>query len=111
MSLERKARAYVAAVEGGAVGDDLAAFYHPDAVQYEFPNRLVPHGAQRDLDAILQGAERGMKLMERQIYDIHTVTELGDRIILGAHLPGDRVRGRPDHPPAQLRLFRTFLIR
>ena len=43
MSLERKARAYVAAVEGGAVGDDLAAFYHPDAVQYEFPNRLVPH--------------------------------------------------------------------
>ena len=37
---------------------------------------------QRDLDAILQGAERGSKLMERQIYDIHTVTELGDRVIL-----------------------------
>lgn len=82
MSLERKARAYVAAVEGGAVGDDLAAFYHPDVIQQEFPNRLVPHGATRDLDAILQGAERGSKLMERQIYDIHTVTELGDRVIL-----------------------------
>lgn len=82
MSLERKARAYVAAVEGGAVGDDLAAFYHPDAVQYEFPNRLTPHGAQRDLATILQGAERGSRLMERQIYDIHTVTELGDRVIL-----------------------------
>ena len=78
MSLERKVRAYIAAVEGGAVGDDLAAFYHPDAIQHEFPNRLVPHGAARDLDAILQGAERGSKLMERQIYDIHTVTELGD---------------------------------
>ena len=82
MSLERKARAYVAAVEGGAVGDDLAAFYHPDVIQQEFPNRLVPHGATRDLDAILQGAERGSKLMERQIYDIHTVTEVGDRVIL-----------------------------
>ena len=42
MSLERKARAYIAAVEGGATGDELAAFYHPDVVQHEFPNRLVP---------------------------------------------------------------------
>jgi ketosteroid isomerase-like protein len=82
MSLERKARAYIAAVEGGAVGDDLANFYHPDAVQYEFPNRLIPRGIQRDLAAILAGAERGSSLMERQIYDIHTVTEVGDRVIL-----------------------------
>ena len=54
----------------------------PDVVQYEFPNRLVPNGAQRELDDILRGAESGSKLMDRQIYDIHTVTELGDRVIL-----------------------------
>lgn len=82
MSLERKARAYIAAVEGGAVGDDLAAFYHPDVIQHEFPNRLTPNGAQRELADILRGAESGSKLMDRQIYDIHTVTELGDRVIL-----------------------------
>lgn len=82
MSLERKARAYIAAVEGGAVGDDLAAFYHPDVVQHEFPNRLTPNGVQRELVDILRGAESGSKLMDRQIYDIHTVTELGDRVIL-----------------------------
>jgi hypothetical protein len=82
MSLERKARAYIAAVEGGAVGDDLAAFYHPDVIQHEYPNRLVPSGAQRELADILRGAESGAKLMDRQIYDIHTVTEVGDRVIL-----------------------------
>lgn len=82
MSLERKARAYIAAVEGGAVDEELAAFYHPDAVQQEFPNRLIPSGAQRDLADILRGAEAGQKLMERQIYDIHTVTEVGDRVVL-----------------------------
>ena len=82
MSLERKARAYVAAVEGGAVGEDLAAFYHPDVIQHELPNRLIPAGAKRELADILEGAERGSKLMERQIYDIHTVTEVGDRVIL-----------------------------
>ena len=82
MSLERKARANVAAVEGGAVGEDLAAFYHPDVIQHELPNRLIPAGAKRELADILEGAERGSKLMERQIYDIHTVTEVGDRVIL-----------------------------
>ncbi len=106
MSLERKARAYIAAVEGGAVGDDLAAFYHPDVVQHEFPNRLVPGGVQRELDEILRGAESGSRLMERQIYDIHTVTELGDRVILeytwtgyprtlvGTVRPGEAMRAR-----------------
>ncbi len=106
MSLERKARAYIAAVEGGAAGDDLAAFYHPDVIQHEFPNRLVPSGAQRELADILRGAESGSKLMERQIYDIHTVTELGDRVILeytwtgyprtpvGTVRPGEAMRAR-----------------
>ena len=82
MSLERRARAYIAAVEGGATGDELAAFYHADAIQDEYPNRLFPAGVRRDLEAILEGAERGQKLMSRQIYDIHTVTEVGDRVIL-----------------------------
>jgi ketosteroid isomerase-like protein len=82
MSLERKARAYIAAVEGGAVGEDLAAFYHPDVIQEEYPNRLAPAGVQRDLAALLAAAEAGQKLLERQIFDIHTLTEVGDRVIL-----------------------------
>ncbi len=82
MSLERKARAYISAVEAGATGDELAAFYHPDVSQDEYPNRLIPAGARRDLDDILRGAESGQRLMERQIYDIHTLTEVGDRVIL-----------------------------
>ncbi|MDP3493143.1 MAG: nuclear transport factor 2 family protein [Hyphomonadaceae bacterium] len=106
MSLERKVRAYIAAVEGGAVGDDLAAFYHPDAIQYEFPNRLTPGGAQRELPDILRGAESGARLMERQIYDVHTVTEVGDRVVLeytwtgypltpvGSVRPGEAMRAR-----------------
>jgi ketosteroid isomerase-like protein len=106
MSLERKARAYVAAVEAGAVGDDLAAFYHPDVIQDEYPNRLVPAGIQRDLAALLAGAEAGQKLLERQIFDIHTVTEVGDRVILemtwtgwprtpvGSVRPGETLRAR-----------------
>ncbi len=82
MSLERRARAYVAAVEAGATGEELAAFYHPDAVQEEFPNRLNPAGVKRTLEGILLGAEAGRKLISRQIFDIHTATEVGDRVVL-----------------------------
>ncbi len=82
MSLERLARAFISAVEAGATGDDLARFYHPDVVQDEYPNRLIPAGARRSLEDLLAGAEAGLKLMARQIYDIHTITVAGDRVIL-----------------------------
>jgi phytoene dehydrogenase-like protein len=41
-------RRYFAALESGATGEALAAFYAPEAVQEEFPNRLLAHGARRD---------------------------------------------------------------
>lgn len=81
-ALERQARAFIAAVEGGATGDDLARFYHVDVVQHEAPNRLNPVGAQRDLTGILEAAEAGARNVARQIFDIHTVTTAGDRVVL-----------------------------
>jgi hypothetical protein len=59
-------RAYLEAVEGGATGDRLAAFYTEDVVQEEFPNRLVPEGARRDLKALVEGAARGQKVVSDQ---------------------------------------------
>lgn len=106
MSLERKARAYFGALEGGATGDDLAAFFHPDVVQHTYASRLSPSGAQRELGDILRAAEAGVSLMERQIYDVHTVTEVGDRVVveytltayprepLGSVRPGETIRAR-----------------
>jgi ketosteroid isomerase-like protein len=73
-------RRYFAALEAGATGDALAAFYAPEAVQEEFPNRLLPHGARRDLDAILKAAERGQQVMASQRYDILRVVANGDQV-------------------------------
>lgn len=73
-------RAYFAALEGGATGDDLAAFYAPDVIQEEFPNRLSPGGARRDLDAILAAAIRGREVMASQRYEILHMLADGDRV-------------------------------
>ncbi|NTU79188.1 MAG: nuclear transport factor 2 family protein [Chloroflexales bacterium] len=61
---------YLAAIERGATGAALAAFFTDDVLQEEFPNRLVPAGARRDLAAILDGAVRGQQVMTAQRFTV-----------------------------------------
>jgi len=76
------ARRYLEAIGAGAVGDDLAAFFDPEIVQEEFPNRLVPEGATRTLDEILQSAERGTEVLSGQTYEVTNVVAAGDTVAL-----------------------------
>lgn len=73
---------YLEAVGNGATGPKLAAFFDPEVVQEEFPNRLTPAGATRDLEAILEAAERGKALMKSQTYEVKTLMAGGDRIAI-----------------------------
>ena len=75
-------RRYLTAIEQGATGATLAAFYAPEVVQEEFPNRLVVNGARRDLAAILEGAERGQKVISAQSYEIRNAVEQGNSVAL-----------------------------
>ena len=69
-------RRYFSALEKGVTGDALAAFYQPDVVQEEFPNRLAPRGGRHNLADILAAAERGQRVMASQRYEIlHAVAE------------------------------------
>jgi ketosteroid isomerase-like protein len=78
------ARQYLAAVSQGATGDALAQFFAPDVVQEEFPNRVSPEGKRRKLAAILEGAERGQKVLSAQRFEIRRAIATGDRVILEA---------------------------
>lgn len=104
--LPERTRAYFAALEAGATGETLAAFYAPDVVQEEFPNRFNPSGARRDLAALLEAAERGRRVMATQHYEILNLVASGEQvavefrwsgtlaIAVGALVPGDELRGR-----------------
>jgi ketosteroid isomerase-like protein len=76
------AKKYLAAIEAGATGDALAAFFHPDVEQIEYPNRLVPNGARRDLTALLDGAVKGQTILKAQRYDIVHAHSHGDVVVL-----------------------------
>ena len=69
-----------AAISAGATGDDLAAYFHPDAQQIEYPSLMRPHGHRRGLAEMRQGAEIGAKIISDQHYEVHTLVEDGDRL-------------------------------
>jgi ketosteroid isomerase-like protein len=76
------ARRYLEALENGAEGGELAEFFDRDAVQEEFPNRLSPIGAHRNLDAILDAARKGKRILRAQKFEILNSIADGDRIAL-----------------------------
>ena len=76
------ARQYLAAIQRGAIGDELAQFFTPDVVQEELPNRVSPDGKRRKLAGILEGAERGQKVLSAQRFEIRSAVATGDRVIL-----------------------------
>jgi hypothetical protein len=81
-ALIARAKAYVAAVEGGATGAELAQYFHPEVVLTEQPNRLVPGGATRDLPAILAAAGRGQRAVADQRYRIRNVVARRNQVLL-----------------------------
>ena len=73
---------YMAAIERGALGAELAEFFAPDVVQQEFPSRVAPRGAVRGLDGLLAGAERGQQLLAKQRYEIKNRVASGNHVAL-----------------------------
>jgi len=82
-------RAYLAALESGAPGDELACFFAPDAVQIELPNLLNPNGGSSDLPAILRRAEQGRKLLRQQRFDVQSEIAEGSRAAVEAIWNGE----------------------
>ena len=78
------ARRFLAAIEAGTTDPDVdaLAFYAPDVVQEEFPNRLLPDGAVRDLDALRAAAARGRGLLRAQRYAVRHAYAVSDTVIL-----------------------------
>ena len=76
------ARRYLEALESGAEGDALADFFTKDVVQEEFPNRLSPIGAHRELADVLDASRKGKRTLRAQKYDILNSIAEGDSVAL-----------------------------
>jgi ketosteroid isomerase-like protein len=113
-----RAKAFLAAIAAGAPVDVVAGFYAPDVVQEEFPNRLVPNGAKRDLAALRAAHSKGRQVISAQNFEVVNAVATGNCVAieaiwtgtlaigLGSLKPGDKMRARF----AQFFEFRDGLI-
>jgi ketosteroid isomerase-like protein len=85
--LLRLAREYLESI---GAADELGGlrFFADDVIQVEFPNRLVPNGATRDLAALRDGAERGRKVMTAQRIEVLNALASGDQVAVEATWTG-----------------------
>lgn len=81
MNTEKFLTEYLNALAEMQTGKDLAKFFHKDVEQIEYPNALLPHGANRDLDTLLEGAARAKKLMSEQTYKIKNIIADGNMML------------------------------
>jgi ketosteroid isomerase-like protein len=64
------ARHYLSRLSDGAEPEELDSFFAPDAVQEEFPNRLLPNGAARNLQAMKEARARGRALLKAERFEL-----------------------------------------
>jgi hypothetical protein len=76
--------AYYAAIAPGMTDLDWERWFAPDVVQVEFPNRLLPEGAERDLRGLREAAARGATLMSQQTFHLVTLVAGGARWVVEA---------------------------
>jgi ketosteroid isomerase-like protein len=79
---------YYAAIAQGTAGLEWERWFAPDVVQEEFPNRVLPDGARRDLRGLREAAERGTALMRRQTFQLLTLVASGNTVVVEAEWRG-----------------------
>jgi hypothetical protein len=107
MSNADRIRAYLAVLSDlTSPTETLAAFLHPEVEQIEFPNRLVPNGATRNRQQMLDGFARGKTVTKAQNFGITKIYEDGDTTIaefdwwaeltvpIGSLAVGERMTGK-----------------
>jgi len=85
-------RQYYAALSQGPAALEWERWFAADVVQEEFPNRLAPEGAQRDLAGLRDAASRGHALLSEQKFELLEVTAQGNRVVVEAEWHGTVAR-------------------
>jgi hypothetical protein len=68
--LIERAKAFVQAVAAQAPWAEIEPFYASDVSQEEFPNRLLPKGTVRNLEALREASAKGRKVIKAQTIEI-----------------------------------------
>jgi ketosteroid isomerase-like protein len=74
------AKQYLSLLSNGAGPEELESFFASDVVQEEFPNRLLPNGATRDLQAMKEARARGRSLLKAENFEVVNAIASDERV-------------------------------
>jgi predicted metal-dependent hydrolase len=80
--LIERATAFVQAVAAQAPWAEIEPYYAPDVSQEEFPNRLLPKGAVRNLKALRDSSAKNRKVIKAQTIEIVNAVWSGQCVVL-----------------------------
>jgi ketosteroid isomerase-like protein len=81
-------RAYFETIGSDGPPAALGSFYAPDVLQEEFPNRFLPHGAERGLEELQAAGERGRKAMASQTFTVRRMLARDSTVVVEAEWTG-----------------------
>jgi ketosteroid isomerase-like protein len=81
-------RTYLHAIQSGEAGDALRRFFTDDVQQVEMPNQLNRGRQESNLEHILQRSQQGLKVLQRQQYEIVSEMAQDDRVAVEARWTG-----------------------
>ena len=81
--LIERAKAFVQTVAAQAPWAEIEPYYAPDVSQEEFPNRLLPKGTVRNLEALREASAKGRKVIKAPIEIVNAVSS-GQCVVLEA---------------------------
>lgn len=69
-------------------------YLHPEYEQIEFPNLLNPKGQTSNFNESLARLETAKKILKKQNYNITSLLEKSDFVVMESHWTGELVDGR-----------------
>ncbi|HEY1239097.1 MAG TPA: nuclear transport factor 2 family protein [Bryobacteraceae bacterium] len=108
-----RARRYLEAVASLKAAEDVAAFYAPDVVLQEFPNRIAPRGRIRRAEEMRAAYGKGQQLLRSQTFEVRRLVECGDEVAAEVEWTGTLAMSYGDLPAgaemkAYVGMFLTF---
>jgi ketosteroid isomerase-like protein len=75
-----RTRRYLEAVASLGPAENVEAFFAPDVMLHELPNRIAPHGRVRRAADLRPAYEQGKRLLSWQSYEVRRLIEVGDEV-------------------------------
>ncbi|MDJ1472377.1 nuclear transport factor 2 family protein [Cytophagaceae bacterium DM2B3-1] len=73
---------FLTVLENRKSSDELEPFYHPDAIQIEYPNTLTKNLTKRNLQELKAASDRGLNVLQKEKYEVLHSYVYGNTVII-----------------------------